>query len=290
MAQNIVNNTSTPIVVDGYYLAPRTSISVDSITVNIQTYINNGLLSLGTSPAAPAAATWVLPSEAETFQLDPNETNPVTLNSLISGEDQTNDWMQVASGANQYYSVIPAVQATSGTASPKTQTLGIVGAAGDYLKSLVLTVSAATDSYVYLQDGNASPVMSGTTSTAPSGTTTFAATASAAQTAAINAYANYVLTITYIPTGGSSITIKRKVISHAAVSASTAVSFVVDVAIPAGASATAWSLEQLSAFQIMPYNQPVGTYQFVFDTKSTLGGWKLSIGSTVTALATGKFS
>lgn len=198
--------------------------------------------------------------------------------------------IQVTNGAPQYTTVLPYVQLTSGVASHNSKVLGTTGAAGDYIKSLIVNVTSATDAGVFLQDGSAAGVMTGSASTAPSGTTTFAATASVAQTAAINAYANYILSITYIPTGGSAVTVKRRVISHAAFSATTAVSFVVELAIPAGASATSWTLEQPSAFQVVPFNQPVGTIQLALDAKSVNGGWKLSIGSTVSVVAVGRFS
>ncbi len=80
---------------------------------------------------------------------------PTTLSSLISGEDQVNNWMATANGANQYYPFRAlTVNATNGPDATTFGTLngsnglilGNVGAAGDYLDKMVLSVSTAAQS------------------------------------------------------------------------------------------------------------------------------------------------
>lgn len=218
-----------------------------------------------------------------------NTGSSVALSALISGEDQLNNWLQIADGAWQYYNVDP-VQ-IGGILSPNTnRILGNVGAVGDYIKSLVLNVTSNTASAVYLQDGIGTNQLSGSAGTNPTGNTTLAVTASST-TAAANAYAGSIATVTYTPTGGGSTTFKRRIVSHAAFSAATALSFTVTHNLPAGATITAWTVEPAStSFELVPPTMAVGIYTLPLGLKSTLGGWRLSIDSGVLVLATGKFT
>lgn len=213
----------------------------------------------------------------------------VSLASLISGEDQYNNWMQVADGGWQYYNVDPAQ--LGGIVSPNTnKALGTIGAAGDYLKSLTLNVTSNTASAVYLQDGSGTNQLSGTAGTNPPGTTTLTVTASST-TAAANFYAGSIISVTYTPTSGASTTFKRRIVSHGAFSAATSLAFTVTHALPAGATITAWAVEPAAtSFELVPSTMAVGIYIIPLGIKSTLGPWKLSIDSGVLALAVGKFT
>lgn len=220
-----------------------------------------------------------------------DSANPLaTTIPLLSGEDQTNQWLAVVKGAFQSYRVIPLGTA-GGTMPVSDKILGIGGAIGDFLDKFVLSVSSNTNAAVYIRDGSALDVASGTTGTNPAGTTTLAVTASAAQTWTTNQYANYIVRVTYTPTSGVSTTIKRKIASHAAVAASTAITFILSHAIPAGATITAWGLEPIaSSWEVVPYNTPVGIYSIPIEKKSTLGAFKVSVDLGVQVEATGKFS
>lgn len=213
----------------------------------------------------------------------------VGLSTLISGEDQTNNWLQTADGGWQYYNVDPP--SIGGITSPNTnKILGTAGAAGDYLKTLVLNVVSNTTSAVYLTDGVGTNQLSGTAGTNPPGTTTLTVTATAT-TAAANAYAGSIVSVTYTPTSGASTVFKRRIVSHAAFAAATSLAFTVTHALPAGATITAWAVEPaLTSFEVVPYNMAVGVYTLPLGIKSTVGGWRLSTDSGVLVLATGKFT
>lgn len=217
---------------------------------------------------------------------------PASLATLISGEDQTNNWLKTSDGGQQYYIFSPAPNAVAGGAVPLSdQIVGTVGSGGDYLKSIVFKVDSATNAAVFLQDGNLTDPVSGTTGTDPAGTTTVALTASASFSATANQYRGFVLLVTYTPTGSAgSVTVPRKIVTHAAVSASTAVSFVVTHNLPAGATVTAWSVLPLSAREILPFNAVVGTTSVTFGKVSTNGGWRISVDSGVQVECIGKFT
>lgn len=71
------------------------------------------------------------------------------LASLLAGEDQDIDALRVIDGGDQYKPV---------AASATDFVLGAVGAAGDYLDSLVIVVSAAATSQVQIRDGAGAPI------------------------------------------------------------------------------------------------------------------------------------
>ncbi len=75
-----------------------------------------------------------LPLGSET-QLSQNGARLVYLTSLMAGENQTLNVQETINGANEYETV---------AAAQTDQVLGSVGAAGDYLDSLLLTVGAGT--------------------------------------------------------------------------------------------------------------------------------------------------
>ncbi len=212
------------------------------------------------------------------------------LATLMAGEDPLRGWQAVEDGATQGYHLIPTPTATGGD-MPSERLLGTTGNVGDYLKDLHLQVRNNTNAAVFLsQDGDA-PIASGTAGTAPSASTTVAVTASANVTATQNQYAGRIVKITYIPTGGASaIVLKRRITAHAAFAATTALSFTVSHAVPAGAAITAWQLEPASSFEVIPYNTPVGRLPCHFGERSVYGGWRVHADSGVDVHATGNFT
>lgn len=228
-----------------------------------------------------------------TFHLPSNSiqaSTPVQVTSLSPGENAAKNWLETADGANKWVNVLPAIL-TNGTPIPTSnRVLGAVGSTGDHIKSLILRVSGNTDSGVFLQDGSAPAVFNGAVATAPSGTTTFACTSSVAVTLTVNQYAGQILTVTYTPTGGVSTTIKRRVVSHGGGTSITAHTFVLDQPIPTGTNVTSWSLEQVSSFNVLPFNTVEGFYKIDLGISSNIGGWKISFGSQVSVIVTGKFS
>lgn len=71
-------------------------------------------------------------------------TQPVSIESLMYGEDQDLDSLRVISGGFQYETV---------AASQTNQVMGATGAAGDYLDKLICVVSTAATSQVQIKDG-----------------------------------------------------------------------------------------------------------------------------------------
>jgi hypothetical protein len=227
----------------------------------------------------------------------------VGLNSLISGEIQNLAGaavMSTTSAATEYQIVRPTgnavtVGATAWFVSETALGTG-GGAAGDLLANLEIKTTAATNAAVFLEDGAGSAVVavasvSGTSGTAPIlNDVVFALTATSAITLTANQLANYVLKVTYIPTGGAAMIIYRKIVSHAAVSAATAVSFTVPNIIPAGAAPTAWEVRPLACYEVQPFNAPVGVVSIPINRRSTNGRWRVSIDSTVQVVANGLFT
>lgn len=208
------------------------------------------------------------------------EPLPTGLATLIAGEDQSRNAIRTISGAQQYGVIRPLPSAAAASSTmPLSNVIagGGVGAAGDLLSTFNINVGSNTNAAVYIQDGSIAAIAGGTTATSPTNTTTLAATASAPQTWTANQYAGNLVSVTYIPTGGAVTTVIRKIVSHALVSASTAISVVVTHAIPAGASVTAWSLLPLSAWEVLPFNAPIGFYPITYGRASVNGGWKISV-------------
>jgi hypothetical protein len=212
---------------------------------------------------------------------------------LGSGEDQSHGWQATVSAASRGQHVMPINTATAGTFLPNSNVgLGTTGGAvGDYLKSLRLNITSATNAAVYLSQANQVNVVAGTSGTDPTAATSVTLV-SAIFNAAANKYAGYILSITYTPTGGAAGTVvKKKIVSHVAFSSATSLTFTVTDNLPAGATITAWALEPIAtSYEVVPFNQPVGILVLPIDERSTLGGWQLSIGTGVEAHATGWFS
>jgi len=219
------------------------------------------------------------------------------MTTLISGEDQTNDWLKVADGAFDYESLIPLPTTGSLLTLPLTnQVLGATGAAGDYLKSLLVTIGATspTDAGVYLTDGNPTNHTSGISGATFQGVTAgtpLALTATSNFTVTANQLAGCILTLSYTPTNGSAVTMKRKITGHAAVSGATAFAPTLSSATPAGATLTAWTVEPVTAsMEILPPDMPKGVYNIPLGIESMFGGWKLSIGTQAQVIANGNFT
>lgn len=215
---------------------------------------------------------------------------PVTLNGLLAGEDQTNNWLKTADGATQGYHLHPAGSG-SVAAVPSETVLGASGASGDYLKKLTFVVTSATNAAAFVcQDGQVLATNGGS-GTAPSGTTTIAVTASAAVTLLQNQLAGRVIMITYTPTGASgTVKLRRRIVSHAAFASATALSFTVTHAVPAGGAISTWQVEGVNTYEILPYNMPAGVYQIDLGEVSTNGAWRIAVDSGVSCHAVGKFT
>jgi hypothetical protein len=218
-------------------------------------------------------------------------TLPVSLDTLISGEDQAKGWLKVADGATQMYHSEPTPTATGGD-MPTELALGAAGAAGDYLKTLIVSVSSATNAAVYLvQDGQASLTSGGSGTALAAAGTSVTLTATAAFTATQNAHKGRILTLTYTPTGGAApIKFRRRVTAHAAFTAATTLTFTVSHNLPAGGTIGTWTLEGTGSFELVPYNTPVGLTRLELGMVSTYGGWKINSDSGVSVTAIGKFS
>lgn len=70
---------------------------------------------------------------------------PVTLASLISGENQSLGALEVIEGVGEYETV---------AASQTNQVLGSTGAAGDYLHRLICVITTSTGTQVQIKDGS----------------------------------------------------------------------------------------------------------------------------------------
>lgn len=224
------------------------------------------------------------------FLTDPTTQGRFTyLRSLLAGEDQIRDVLRIVDGASQGVHQLP-INHSSGQYQNSDVILGTTGAAGDLLKHLSINVSSATNAAVYLSQVGAAPLTLGTAGTSPAGTTTLAVTATTAFTATAKQHVGRIISVTYTPTSGPSVKIKRKVVDHAAFSAVTALSFTLSHAIPAGASITAWQLEPISSWEVVPFNAAVGMYNKPLGERSTIGGWQLSTDTGVEVHANGIFT
>ena len=76
-------------------------------------------------------------------------TTPVSIESLLYGEDQDLDSLRVINGGFQYETV---------AASQTNQVLGATGAAGDFLDKLICVVSTAATSQVQIKDGTGTAI------------------------------------------------------------------------------------------------------------------------------------
>ena len=125
---------------------------------------------------------------------------PVSLGSLISGEDQTNNWLATANGANQYYQVFPG---STGIQNGYAGFLiGSIGAAGDYLDKLQISATNSNYSRVYLQDISAVSATSGGLVNAPMQTSTNILFGTNTTTVSADAYKNQFIIVnqsTYTP-------------------------------------------------------------------------------------------
>lgn len=267
--------------------------SSDTGTFSLMAFVKRALQNwttfLARMPALGAAAkAAAVPVTMATDQPDIG----VALHTLISGEDQTNSWIRQADGAGQFYVVAPTV--TAGGRMPNSDVLlGATGAAGDYLKALTVRVDSAANAAVYLNNGAPTVLNSGTSGTNPAaGTVTQALVATASFSATADQYQDAILSITYTPTGSAAaVKCKRRVVSHAVVSASTAISVVMTHPLPAGATITAWSLESpASSWEVLPFNTLPGAYTLPYGAPSTLGAWKVSVDLGAQLTATGKFT
>lgn len=214
----------------------------------------------------------------------------VNLTELLSGEDQTNDWIKTADGATQGYHLLPMPTASGGL-MPNETSIGSAAAAGDYLKTVTLFVSNTTNAACYLSQDGQTAVVSGSTGSTATASTSVSVTSTSAFTATANQYAGRILKLQYTPTGSASqLTIRRRIVSHAAFSAVTALTFVVTHAIPAGGAIGSWQVEGDASFELTRYNNPVGIVQIELGQVSTYGGWRIAVDSGVDAHVVGRFS
>lgn len=218
--------------------------------------------------------------------------NDVTLATLLSGENQSRNWIGVADGATQSQNVLPLPNAIAGGLMPNASVaLGLVGAVGDYLKTMIVTVRSASNASVFVQDGTVANISSGTSGTNPLGTTALAVVASAPFSATANQYAGFVISVTYTPTGSATpIEIWTRIATHAAVVASTAFPVTLDHAIPVGTAITAWSLRPTSCREVVPFNTPAGIYNIDMGKTSVNGKWQVAVDFGVSVEFIGSFT
>lgn len=266
---------------------PISTSSPLSVTAATPMNVNISNASIPVTIAAPVEITSSTPLEVS---FDAGGGMDVALTTLLAGEDQTNDWVKTADGATQGYHLLPMPTATGGL-MPNETSIGAAAAAGDYLKSITLFVSNTTNAACYLSQDGQTAVTSGSTGSTASASTSVSVTATSAFTATANQYAGRILKLQYTPTGSASqLTIRRRIVSHAAFSAVTALTFVVTHAIPAGGTIGSWQVEGDASFELTRYNNPVGIVQIELGQVSTYGGWRIAVDSGVDAHVIGRFS
>jgi hypothetical protein len=214
---------------------------------------------------------------------------PVQVSQLTAAEDPDRDSYRFIKGGSELKVVNPAYQ-TTGPVMNCDYALGF-SAIGEYLEQLVCNVRSATNTAVYLHDGSASPLFSGTAGTNPDGTTTLTLTAPSTVTASVNQFAECLVYINYTPTGGAAMKLYRRIVSHAAIS-STSVALTVTHNIPAGATITSWGIvPQANGWECVPYNMPTGLpFRVECGWVSRLGGWSISVDSGIQVQVSGHFS
>lgn len=237
------------------------------------------------NPVTGAIALGGVLDAAKVVLVDPTTGNP----GLISGEDQATDTLRVISGAATMISVIPLTD-TLGFKPNSDVVMGTIGAAGDIVTSVIVNVQDNTKCAVYVRDGDAPDPITGTTGTAPTASSTLVLTSTASSNVTANQYAGRVLSITYIPTGGTAAKFKRLITAHAAVTISTAwTSITVDEAVPAGATITQWAIEHQSSVQLVGPAQPDKRPIVLPGFRSVNGRIRFSVDSGCQIQVAGKF-
>lgn len=242
-------------------------------------------------------------------RLDATSSNPVTLNSLLSGEDQVNDWLQIANGASQYYA-FKALSARNTSGVDATtfgavnggngRLIGIAGAAGDYLERLVCSVHEAVNSRVLLQDHSAATLISTGAATWSSGTpTAFTFAHSAAAASIADTLIGQYLIATYT-LNGVPVLLARVITDVPTVTANTSYVLTIDApTIKSGSGATLTPTAAVTTaathfiaplIKVLGANEPVGVKQVSIQAKSKYGGWRIHTDSGVSVIAIGKFS
>jgi hypothetical protein len=202
-----------------------------------------------------------------------------------TGANTGMNWEMVEDGATKYKTVAPVWGGATPILQPTTVALSGNGAVGDYLKSIHVTNRVANRAGVFLLDGSSTPVavgdlgfngvsigLTGTSLTGTTGTALAAtATATVQTTGTItalpaNALAGMVIAITHVPTGGTSCTERKTILTHAAVSASNQLILVTAAGnvFLAGGAPTYWAVESPVAStggrttELVPFDQAVG--------------------------------
>lgn len=215
-------------------------------------------------------------------------STPVSLTNTTPGQNSSKNWVEIADGASTYTNINPKIS-TTGTSQANSLALGSPGTSGDYIKTILINVLDSSDSSVFLQDGTTTPLFQGLSATNPAGTTSFSGTLALNTTQVANTFANKILTLTYT-SGGGVTTIRRRIVSHAAISYSASVTLEVDHVIPAGTSVTDWKIEQDQVFEIFPSGGSLGFQKLDLGVTSRYGGWTISTGSGVKVNVIGKYS
>lgn len=240
--------------------------------------------------------------------LIPSGVFPVNLDSLISGEDQTNNWLQVANGANQYlnlrpltlYSTTDVDTTTFGAAnSSYGKIIGSVGAAGDYIERIVVSIKNSNSSRFYLQDISAPQITSTGAATWASGTpTSFTFASSSASAANAATFIGKFLVATFT-INTKSVTLARKIIDVPTVTSSTSYVLTIESPVvytqsntlvtPTAVVTTSGTHFIVDLIDIIPSGS-TGIQHIDLGMKSIYGGWRYFIDSSISVLAIGKFS
>jgi len=224
------------------------------------------------------------------------------LNSLISGEDQVNNWLQVANGASAYQYVRGAVlgdTTTYGAINGSNGVLiGTAGAAGDYLAQLTAIVATSAQSRIALQDVASVSYTSSGTGTAFTSATAINFGVTAAQTTAQLAAMVGQFLICTATVSGVSVLVARKITAAVAGPGTTPnfnVTLTVDTLTVNGVAATAIDTTAGRAFispliEILPASAPVGPITIPLNIKSKYAGFRVFADSGVSVIATGRFA
>ncbi len=229
-------------------------------------------------------------------------TAATDLNTLLSGEDQVNNWLGVTNAASSYQyhkGLVAGDTTTHGTLNGSNGVLlGAVGAANDYLSNLAIAVSTSAQSRVALQDvASVNYTSAGTGTAFTSATTVNFGVSSAPSAAQLASMVDQFLVCT-VTIGTSQVQVARKILAAVAgpgTSPNFNVTLTLDSLTVAGTAATAMASTAGQAFitpliEILPAGAPIGTISLPLNMRSKFGGWRIFVDTGVSVIATGRFA
>lgn len=201
-------------------------------------------------------------------------TEDVDLTTTLSGENQSDDWIAVESGATQRSVVL---------AGKNDQLIGLIGEVGHYLKRIKAVVTTSANSQVVIKDGTPTAAITSATHASTACTTTVINTATITAALATNQYAGYILRI-----AGQA----RRIVSHPSTAGNAVAALTLDHALSAiPGTAITFTIDDFSnVYELLPAGMAVGTYEILIEERATGPGWRITTDSGVSVIATGKFS